>query len=57
MSGKALQVFVPQGETALREILMRYESEGHNVGFAASLIDGKPALAAPKIAILMGSQP
>jgi hypothetical protein len=48
MSGKAMQVFVPRGETALREIVMRFESEGHNVGFAASFVHREGALAEPK---------
>ncbi len=43
-----MQVTVPPGEMALREMLMRFESEGHCFGFAASLVHIKVALAAPK---------
>ena len=35
VSGKAMQVTVPHGEAALREMVTR-ESEGHCFGFAAS---------------------
>jgi hypothetical protein len=48
MSGKAMQVAVPPGEAALREMVTREESEGHFFGFAASLVQREGALAEPK---------
>ena len=43
-----MQVAVPPGEAALREMLTRDESEGHCFGFAASLVHREDALPAPK---------
>jgi hypothetical protein len=48
MSGKAMQVTVPPVGTALREMLNRESSEGHLLGFAASLLPGEGAFAEPK---------
>jgi len=49
-SGKAMEVTVSPGGTALRELLTGKESEGHFFGFAASLIHQEEALAEPKAA-------
>lgn len=43
-----MEVFVPRGETALREFVKRVESEGHCYGFAASLLLEDEAFAKPK---------
>jgi hypothetical protein len=49
MSGKAMQVFVSPGETALREMVTREESEGHYFWVAASLLHQEGAFAEPKV--------
>jgi hypothetical protein len=48
LSGKAKEVAVSPGGTALREVVTGKYSEGHFFGFAASLVLGEEALAEPK---------
>jgi len=44
-----MEVFIPPGGTALREMLTRDESEGHCFWFAASFVPQEEALPEPKI--------
>jgi hypothetical protein len=48
MSGKAMQVAVPPGGSALREMTRSEKSEGHGAGVCGLFVDSNEALPEPK---------